>query len=292
MRAAMQEALTQKRRVTHYGVVRFGEMGCDAVVLDDGSRGYLRRQLAQLIGLHSKNPSNRFAQICADFAPKSLSLLDKSESPILMPHGGNGQFFPAGVVPDIANGVIAAALEGRLHKSRLGMVAPCLKIIHALATTGEVALIDEATGYQHHRAPGALQELIGKLLRQSGSSWERRFQPDYYRALYRLFGWKYQGHEQNPPHVIGQITQRWVYGPVLPAEFLNEIRSRKASLSQRHHQWLTGQGLSHLETQIHAVTAIARSSTNYRDFDRRCEAAFAGAALQLGLLLDELEEGA
>jgi hypothetical protein len=100
----METSLTPKRRVTQYGVVRFGEMGCDAVVLDDGSRGYLRRQMAQLIGLNSKNPSNRFAQICADFAPKSLSHLEKSESPILMPHGGNGQFFPAGVVPDIANG--------------------------------------------------------------------------------------------------------------------------------------------------------------------------------------------
>ena len=69
--------------------------------------------------------------------------------------------------------------------------------MRALATTGEVALIDEATGYQHHRAPDALQELISKLLRQSCASWERRFHPDYYRAIYRLFGWKYQGHDQN-----------------------------------------------------------------------------------------------
>ena len=287
----METSLTPKRRVTHYGVVRFGEMGCDAVVLDDGSRGYLRRQLAELIGLHSKNPSNRFANICADFAPKSLSLLVKSESPILMLHGGNGQFFPAGVVPDIASGVIAAALEGRLHKSRLGMVAPCLKIIHALASTGEVALIDEATGYQYHRAPDALQELIGKLLRQSGSSWERRFQPDYYRAIYRLFGWRYQGHVQNPPHVLGQITLRWVYAQVLPPELLDEIRNRKG-LSEKHHQWLSERGLERLTQQIHSVTAIARCSANYRDFDHRCEAAFAGGALQLGLLLEELEEGA
>ena len=100
----METSLTPKRRVTHYGVVRFGEMGCDAVVLDDGSRGYLRRQMAEMIGQHINNRSSRFAQICADFAPKSLSLLEKSDSQILMPHGGNGQFFPAGVVPDIANG--------------------------------------------------------------------------------------------------------------------------------------------------------------------------------------------
>ena len=275
MGVAMETSLTPKRRVTHYGVARFGEMGCEAVVLDDGSRGYLRRQMAQLIGLHSKNPSNRFDQICADFSPKSMSLLVKSESPILMPHGGNGHFFPAGVVPDIASGVIAAALEGRLHKSRLGMVAPCLKIIHALAVTGEVALIDEATGYQYHRAPDALQELIGKLLRQSGSSWERR----------------YQGHVQNPPHVLGQITLRWVYARVLPPELLDEVRNRK-SLSDKHHQWLSERGLERLTQQIHSVTTIARCSANYRDFDHRCEAAFAGGALQLALMLEELEEGA
>ena len=157
------------------------------------------------------------------------------------------------------------------------------------ATTGEVALIDEATGYQHHRAPDALQELISKLLRQSCASWERRFQPDYYRAIYRLFGWKYQGHDQNPPHVVGQITLRWVYGQVLPEDLLGEIRNRKG-ISQKHHQWLSEQGLARLESQIHAVTAIARSSISYPDFKRRCEAAFAGAALQLGLLFDELEE--
>jgi hypothetical protein len=166
-----------------------------------------------------------------------------------------------------------------------------MKIMRALATTGEVALIDEATGYQYHRAPDALQELISKLLRQSCSSWERRFHPDYYRALYRLFGWKYQGHDQNPPHVVGQITQRWVYSPVLPATLIDEIRARKG-ISQKHHQWLSDQGLARLETQIHAVTAIARSSTCYRDFDHRCEAAFAGGSLQLALLAEDFEEGA
>ena len=221
--------------------------------------------------------------------PNSLSLLEKSSGPILLPSGRQTQFFPAGIIADVASAVVNAAITGSLHRARQGIVGNCLTIMRSLATTGEVALIDEATGFQHHRAPDALQELISKLLRQSSSSWERRFHPDYYRALYRLFNWRYQGHEQNPPHVIGQITLRWVYGPVLPEELLGEIRNRKG-ISQKHHQWLSEQGLAHLESQIHAVTAIARSSTSYPDFKCRCEAAFAGAALQLGLLLDELEE--
>jgi len=205
-----------------------------------------------------------------------------------------GKFWPVTRLPRCQSwinltGVIDAALSRTLHRARQKLVPNCMKIMRALATTGEVALIDEATGYQHHRAPDALQELISKLLRQSCASWERRFHPDYYRAIYRLFGWKYQGHDQNPPHVVGQITLRWVYGPVLPEDLLGEIRNRKG-ISQKHHQWLSDQGLAHLESQIHAVTAIARSSMSYPDFKRRCEAAFAGAALQLGLLLDELEE--
>ena len=207
----------------------------------------------------------------------------------MLPSGQKAQLFPAGIIADLASAVVDSAVNGTLHKARMGIVPNCMKIMRALATTGEVALIDEATGYQFHRAPDALQELIAKLLRQSSSSWERRFHPDYYRAIYRLFGWKYQGHAQNPPHVLGQITQRWVYGPVLPEELLDEIRNRK-HISDKHHQWLTEKGLARLEQQIHSVTAIARCSTNYRDFSRRCEAAFAGGALQLGLLVDEFEE--
>lgn len=274
---------------SHYGVVRFGDLECEAVVLQSGERGYVRKELAKLLGFHESHKGGRFARFLAEFAPNSLSLLEKSRGPILLPSGRQTQFFPAGIIADVAAAVVNAAIDQSLHRARQGIVGNCMAIMRALATTGEVALIDEATGFQHHRAPDALQELISKLLRQSSSSWERRFHPDYYRALYRLFNWRYQGHEQNPPHVIGQITLRWVYGPVLPEELLGEIRNRKG-ISHKHHQWLSEQGLSHLESQIHAVTAIARSSMSYPDFKRRCEAAFAGAALQLGLLLDDLEE--
>ena len=276
---------------SHYGVVRFGDLAVEAVVLEDGTRGYVQRQLATAIGLHESRRGSQLKTLLSDVAPGAAEVLQENTCSIRLPSGQTTAFFPAGVIGEVASGVIDAALEGRLHRKRQHLVPNCQRILKALAKTGEVALIDEATGYQHHRAPDALQELISKLLRQSCASWERRFHPDYYRAIYRLFGWKYQGHDQNPPHVVGQITLRWVYGPVLPEDLLGEIRNRKG-ISQKHHQWLSDQGLAHLESQIHAVTAIARSSQSYPDFKRRCEAAFAGAALQLGLLLDELEEGA
>jgi len=44
------------------------------------------------------------------------------------------------------NGSRDAALEGRLHRKRQHLVPNCQRILKALAKTGEVALIDEATG--------------------------------------------------------------------------------------------------------------------------------------------------
>ncbi len=214
---------------SHYGVVHFGDLDCEAVVLTTGERGYVRKELAKLLGFHESHKGGRFARFLAEIAPNSLSLLEKTSGPILLPSGRQTQFFPAGIIADVASAVVNAAITGSLHRARQGIVGNCLTIMRSLATTGEVALIDEAPGFQHHRAPDALQELISKLLRQSSASWERRFHPDYYRALYRLFNWRYQGHEQNPPHVIGQITLRWVYGPVLPEDCWARSATARAS---------------------------------------------------------------
>jgi hypothetical protein len=277
--------VTAPVRASHFGTVRFGNIEVGAVVLTDGTRGYVRNQVAKALGLHEKNAGNRFRQFLADFAPKSLSQLEKFGSPILLPNGRRALFFPAGGITRVASGVINAALNGRLHNARQGTVPFCEAILAALAETGEVALIDEATGFQHNREHDALQKLLDKLLREKSATWERRFHPDYYSAIFRLFGWKYAGHRRNPGHVVGAITLRWVYGVVMPAELMEEVRARKA-FSEKHHQWLSDRGLKNLETQVHAVTAIARSSNSYRDFNARCEAAFGGGALQLGLLSD------
>ena len=141
---------------SHYGVVQFGDLDCEAVVLTTGERGYVRKQVAKLLSIHKNNTGHRFRQILADLYLNSLLNMNKSESPILLSNGRRAQFFPAGVITQIASGVIDDALGNTLHRARRKLVPNCMKIMWALATTGEVALIDEATGYQHHRAPDAL----------------------------------------------------------------------------------------------------------------------------------------
>lgn len=259
-------------KVTHYGNVTFGaDVSCQAMVLENGERGFNRRQAIQTVGFSKNVTTPRFRQILAEIAPNALSLFDKSESPVMMPNGSHAKFIPCNIVPEFAGGVIRQAIEGKLHPQRQVLIAPCLKIQESLAKIGITSLIDEATGYQYHRAPDALQELFSRLLRENAADWECRFHPDFYEAVYRLFGWTY--HAAKPkPFIIGRITLEWVYEPVFPTEILIEIKERQGS--EKMHQWLQDGGLTLLEKQRDAVMMIARSSTDYRDFENRCAVAF------------------
>ena len=189
-----------------------------------------------------------------------------------MPTNATAHFVSCDVVPEFASGVIHQAIDGTLPAHRRMLIAPCLKIQDSLAKLGIAALIDEATGYQYHRAPDALQDLFARLIRNTAADWERRFHPDYYDAIYGLFSWQYTPAKPKP-FIIGRITLEWVYEPVFPPEILVEIKERQGS--DKMHQWLTKDGgLQLMEKQRDAVMMIARSSSDYADFANRCAIAF------------------
>ena len=260
-------------RVTHYGTLRIADLSIDCVVLADETRGYVQRQLAQVIGFTQERPGIQFRRFLSDIAPNAMKLLENtSHTRIQIPSGAIANFAPAGILTDIVGGVIDAALDGKLHHKQRHIVPVCSTIYKALAKTGESALIDEATGYQYHRAPDALQDLFARLIRNTAADWERRFHPDFYEAVYRLFKWTYDPSRPKP-HIIGRITLQWVYEPVFPPEILIEIKERQGS--EKMHQWLTAEGgLQLMEKQRDAVMMIARSSADPKDFEARCRIAF------------------
>ncbi len=112
------------------------------------------------------------------------------------------------------------------------------------------------------------QSLIPLLLRPDAAEWELRFPAEYYHALARVTRTKYTGHSGGTPALYGQITERWVYGCLLPDDVHAELKTRKHE-SQKMHQWLTEGGQQLLDKQISQVTAIAKSSTDYKDFETR-----------------------
>jgi len=270
-----QKHKMNRPRVTHFGTVRIGnDIAYDCAVLEDGRRGYIFKTLRSAIGLRYNIPIPAFKTFCAEISPNSLKYLKKTGSgfEVIMPHGGTAVWVEAGILPDLASDIIQSALMGRLRKNRRHLIEPCLAIQKALSKVGETALIDEATGYQYHRAPDVLQDLFSRLIREKASDWQRRFHGDFYSAICRLFGFSYGNHHTALPAIVGKITMDWIYEVIFPPEIINEIKTRKKS--EKLHQWLEDGGLKLLEKQRDAVMMIARVSSDYRDFEARCSIAF------------------
>lgn len=117
------------------------------------------------------------------------------------------------------------------------------------------------------RAEGSAT-LLPLLLREHAAAWEIRFKPDYYQALARVTRTSYTGHASGTPPLYGAITDRWVYGCLLPVDVHAELKARRGA-SEKMHQWLTDGGQDLLDKQIATVRDIANTSADMRDFDAR-----------------------
>ncbi len=289
-----QAKSNSRPKATHYGMIEIAPgIKTECAVLQDGRRGFIQRQMVQAIGFTDKTRSVRFDRFCEKIGLNHLSSNNNSEWPVFeidLPHGGVAMWTPYEVLPEIVKAGMVAFGQGKLTKQQEHIGMRCMQIGSALIGIGLVSLIDEATGYQYHREPDALQDLYSRIIREQCSDWERRFHPEYYRALCRLFGIPYGNQHRALPPIIGKITQDWVYEVAFPAEILLEIKSRKKT--EKTHQWLKSDGIRVLEKQRDAVIAIARSSVDYRDFEARCSNAFARPGAQVKMMFPERGEAA
>lgn len=110
--------------------------------------------------------------------------------------------------------------------------------------------------------------LLPLLLLDQAAPWEIRFKPAYYHSLARITGTAYTGHAGGTPTIYANITDRWVYGCLLPEDVYAELKARRGA-SEKMHQWLTDGGRELLDSQIATVQNMANSSTDYRDFEAR-----------------------
>ncbi|EMD1500802.1 TPA: KilA-N domain-containing protein [Proteus mirabilis] len=116
-------------------------------------------------------------------------------------------------------------------------------------------------------------QVIGLLTYKEATEWEKRFQEPYYRALSKMSGTPYFGHVGGCPLLFAGITAKWVYGVALPDYVYESVKENKGD-REKIHQYLKGDALLAVEKQMVAVTNIANSSVDYKDFDARCMAAF------------------
>jgi hypothetical protein len=174
---------------------------------------------------------------------------------------------------DICTAITDASRDGRLPKHYEPARARGEIIIRAVAKVGIIALVDEATGYQDIRRREALQAILDRYLRQEFAKWAKRFPDDFFKQLFRLKGWDWEGPGKSG-HAVAHMINDLVYARLAPG-LLPELRRRNprdgSGRKRKHHQLLTDDiGLPDLERHVDILThfALGFDPGQYGDFKR------------------------
>jgi hypothetical protein len=132
----------------------------------------------------------------------SAQLLDLLENPIKFqpPHGARSAFgYPATIIADICEVVLPARSAGGLDPHHEPIADRCEILVRGFGRVGIIALIDEATGFQHDRAANALARMLEAFIDKELQPWVKTFPTDYYRELFRLRGLDYPSDRVRRP---------------------------------------------------------------------------------------------
>jgi len=279
---------------THSGTLEIGGYNLPCAVLEDGTRIISETGIAQALGSRSGGSKRLKYQAIKDgrapvpifLAPKRLEpfinneLLDGPLKPIEYTSKNRISIgYDATALPEICDiwlrardaGVLQAQQESRAKKAEI--------LVRALAQVGIVALVDEATGYQEIRDRMALQAILDKYLRKELAAWAKAFPDEFYREMFRLRQWKWEGMQVKKPQVVGKYTNDIVYERIAPA-LVKELETRNPKNSKgrrrhKHHQWLS-EDIGHpaLAQHLHAVIGLMRASVSWDQFKTMLNRAF------------------
>ena len=280
-----------------------GEIEIPCYVLEDETRVLSQRGLIGSLDMSTGGTSgrkDRAPQLAVFLGGNTLAPLVTGEtaaraaSPIefVPPHGGRSAYgYPATLLPDICDVVLAARAAGDLQQQQRHIADRCELLVRGLARVGIIALVDEATGYQEIRARRALAAILEKFIAEELQPWTKTFPYSFYEQIFRLRGWSGPDGAKRPS-VIGHYTNDFVYDRLAPG-VLEELRDRNPVLPEgyrkdRHHQWFTPEfGDPKLREHIAGVTALMRAAPNWTAFRRSLQRAYPRVREQMPMALED-----
>jgi hypothetical protein len=204
----------------------------------------------------------------------SRELADLIEKPIRfkLPKGGPPAYgYPATILADICDAVLAARKAGVLQRQQDHIAERCEVLVRGFARVGIIALVDEATGFQLDRAKDSLARILQAFIAKELQPWLRTFPSDFYQEMFRLRGMKYPIDTVQRPRYFGLLTNDIVYDRIAPG-VLAELKqvNPKGERGRRKHkyfQWLTTNvGYPKLREHLGSVVAIMKLSNDWYDF--------------------------
>lgn len=286
--------------------LEIGGVQIDCYVLEDETRVLSQRGMFKGLGVTrggprtDKEPSNTGAEIPRFASQKWLKRFIDSDleaalkSPVFFqpPTGHMGYGYPAEILVDVCDAILEADKQGATGQPQVNIVQNAFSLIRGFAKVGIIALVDEATGYQEMRAKNALADILESFLSDYRQKWTKTFPDDFYKQIYRLRGWNWDGSAKRPG-AIGGWTNNFVYdrlAPTLTDELraLNPTNSKGERLS-KHHQWFNPEyGHPELKQHISGVTALMRASSTWEGFKRSLDRAYPRYGDTMEMQLDDL----
>ncbi|MBD8260471.1 P63C domain-containing protein [Pantoea agglomerans] len=243
--------------------LRIGDVEIQCYVLDDGSRVLSQRGMAAGIGMSTTATERLLNFVGGDRIKPFINndVLPLIENPIKFRHrsgGGIAFGYPATILADICDAILAARKEGKLQKQQEHLAERAELLVRGFARVGIVALIDEATGYQRDREKNALAKILEEFVAKELKPWVSTFPADYYEGLFKIYGLEYPpaGNKSWRPSFIGNVTNNVVYSRLAP-ELLPELKkaATKAERKAKLHQWLT-EDIGHPKLREHLASIV------------------------------------
>ncbi len=286
----------------YVGNMEIAGMEIPCAVLIDDRRVVTEHGVAQILGGRSgaslrrkyANRDKGRAPLPLFLAPKRLKpyinkyLSGDPLEPIIYKHKTTTiSAFDCRILPNICRVWIEAALNGDLLPQQMPKTMNALSFLNGLGELGIIGLVDEATGYQTIRDKRELHKILDAYLRPEHAKWAKRFPDEFYRHIFRLRDWEWQGMKVNRPSVVGRYTNDIVWDRIATG-IRKELEERNPKTESgrrkvKHHQFLTDDiGHPALEKHLEGVMALMRASSNWSRF----KGSLARAYKKLGDQLD------
>ncbi|WP_437971480.1 P63C domain-containing protein [Sorangium sp. So ce260] len=244
--------------------------------LGRGYSGYYSQRDAASGGDSAKSTHRSVSPaVLSDFIPAALADMLAQPIAYLPPGTGPGtgvvsKGIPAEALPMILDVWIAARDAGVLNPRQKQTADRAEILRRGLTNVAIVALVDEATGAQYDRARFALARFLESFVTKELAAWEKMFEDDFYKEMFRLRKWN-EANFMNRPGVVGKWTTDIVYKRLAPGvlQRLQEIipRDSKGRLKFRFHQALTrDKGYLALKEHLASVTTIMKLADSWEWF--------------------------
>lgn len=267
---------------THEGEMIIGDMEISCAVLEDRTRVLTQSGFMVALGRARQAKGRKYydgdvnlpafltAKNLKPFIPQDL-LVTSSQIEFKTLGGVKAYGYSAELLPKVCGVFLDARAKGVLTHNQEHIADKAMILIRGLASTGIIALVDEATGYQYDRPRRDLEEYLSKFLAEELRRWVKTFPADYFKQLCRLRGVELRS-DMKLPQYFGKLTNNLIYRRMAPGlvRKLKERREERGRSSNKMFQWLSEDvGLRGLLVHLGTVVGLMKIHKNYDEFEQQ-----------------------